>query len=92
VSYVGYQGTEVPVSSYGHVLIQLKGGNTALTEAVVVGYGTQRRSDVTGSVASVPKDILTRPTSSFDNLLQGAVAGVVVSQSSGQPGPPPPSG
>jgi len=86
VSYVGYQGAEIPIESYGHVIIQLKGGNSSLTEAVVVGYGTQRRSDVTGSVASVPKDILARPTSSFDNLLQGAVAGVVVSQSSGQPG------
>jgi TonB-linked SusC/RagA family outer membrane protein len=86
VSYVGYQGLEVPIDSYGHVVIQLKGGKSALTEAVVIGYGTQRKSDVTGSVASVPKDILTRPTSSFDNLLQGAVAGVVVSQSSGQPG------
>jgi len=86
VSYVGYQGREIPVSSYGHVLIELKGGNAALTEAVVVGYGTQRRSDVTGAVATVPKDILTRPASSFDNLLQGAVAGVVVNQSSGQPG------
>ena len=86
VSYVGYQGIEIPIDSYGHVIIQLKGGKSALAEAVVIGYGTQRRSDVTGSVASVPKDILTRPTSSFDNLLQGAVAGVVVSQSSGQPG------
>ena len=86
VSYVGYQGLEVPIDSYGHVVIQLKGGKSALTEAVVIGYGTQRKSDVTGSVASVPKDILSRPTSSFDNLLQGAVAGVVVSQSSGQPG------
>ncbi|MBN9385615.1 MAG: TonB-dependent receptor [Chitinophagaceae bacterium] len=86
VSYVGYQGREIPVDSYGHVLIQLKGGNTALTEAVVVGYGTQRRSDVTGSVATVSRDILARPASSFDNLLQGAVAGVVVNQSSGQPG------
>jgi TonB-linked SusC/RagA family outer membrane protein len=86
ISYVGYQGREVPVNSYGELVIQLKGGNASLTEAVVVGYGTQRRSDITGSVASVPKDILARPTSSFDNLLQGAVAGVVVSQSSGQPG------
>jgi len=86
ISYVGYQGREITVTSYGHLDIELKGGSAALTEAVVVGYGTQRRSDVTGSVATVPKDVLTRPTSSFDNLLQGAVAGVVVNQSSGQPG------
>jgi len=86
VSYVGYQSAEIPIESYGHVIVQLKGGKSALTEAVVIGYGTQRKSDVTGSVASVPKDVLSRPVSSFDNLLQGAVAGVVVSQSSGQPG------
>lgn len=86
VSYVGYQGKEVQVNSFGHIDIQLKGGNTSLGQVVVVGYGTQRRSDVTGSVATVPKEILSRPSSSFDNLLQGAVAGVVVNQSSGQPG------
>ncbi|MBS1599070.1 MAG: TonB-dependent receptor [Bacteroidetes bacterium] len=86
VSYVGYQGREIIVNNFGHVDIQLKGGNSNLSEVVVVGYGSQRRSDVTGSVATVPKENLTRPASSFDNLLQGAVAGVVVNQSSGQPG------
>ena len=86
VSYVGYQGLEVPVDSYGHIEISLKGGNSSLSEVVVIGYGSQRRSDLTGSVASVPKENLSRPASSFDNLLQGAVAGVVVNQSSGQPG------
>jgi len=86
VSYVGYQAIEVPVNSFGHLDILLKGGNSTLGQVVVVGYGTQRRSDLTGSVASVPKEVLGRPASSFDNLLQGAVAGVVVNQSSGQPG------
>jgi TonB-dependent starch-binding outer membrane protein SusC len=86
VSYVGYQGLEVSVNNYGHTEILLKGKNNSLTEAVVVGYGTQRRSDVTGAVATVPKEILSRPSASFDNLLQGAVAGVVVNQGSGQPG------
>lgn len=86
VSYVGYQQQEVHVDSYGHLDILLKGGKSSLSEVVVVGYGTQRKSDVTGSVASVQKDLLNRPASSFDNLLQGSVAGVVVSQSSGQPG------
>ncbi len=52
---------------------------------VVVGYGTQK-SDLTGSVATVPKEMLSKPSASFDNLLQGSVAGVVVNQSSGQPG------
>jgi len=86
VSYVGYKELEVPVDSYGHVEIQLKGGNSSLNEVVVVGYGTQRKSDITGSVGTVSKSLLSRPAASFDNLLQGAVAGVTVSQSSGQPG------
>src|SRR5260221_2791229 len=70
VSYVGYQGLEVPVDSYGHIEISLKGGNSSLSEVVVVGYGSQRRSDLTGSVGSVPKENLSRPASSFGNLLQ----------------------
>jgi TonB-dependent starch-binding outer membrane protein SusC len=86
VSYVGYQDREVAINDYKYTDIQLKGGNKALNEAVVIGYGTQRKSDVTGSLATVPKENLARPASSFDNLLQGAAAGVVVSQSSGQPG------
>ena len=53
---------------------------------MVVGYGTQRKTDVTGSVASVPKTALKQPVSSFDNMLQGAVSGVAVTQSSGAPG------
>lgn len=86
VSYVGYKEREVLVESYGHTEIQLKGGNASLNEVVVVGYGTQRKSDITGSVGTVSKSLLSRPAASFDNLLQGAVAGVSVTQSSGQPG------
>jgi TonB-linked SusC/RagA family outer membrane protein len=85
VTYVGYKKEEV-VASGSHVDIILQPVKGKLEEVVVVGYGTQRRKDVTGSVANVSKENLNRPSSSFDNLLQGAVAGVVVSQSSGQPG------
>jgi TonB-linked SusC/RagA family outer membrane protein len=85
VTYVGYKKEEV-VASGSHVDIILQPVKGKLEEVVVVGYGTQRRKDVTGSVATVSKENLNRPSSSFDNLLQGAVAGVVVSQSSGQPG------
>ena len=53
---------------------------------VVVGYGTQRKSELTGSIASVPKGLLSVPATSFDNLLQGGVSGVHVTQSSAQPG------
>ena len=86
VSYVGYKTREVPIDSYGHADISLQGNNSILNDVVVVGYGTQRRSDITGSVASVSKSLLNQPAVSFDNLLQGSVSGVAVTQSSGQPG------
>jgi len=85
VSFTGYQTYETRVDVSG-IKVNLVQGQTQLNEVVVVGYGTQRRSDITGSVVSVPKALLTQQTPSFDNLLQGSVAGVTVTQSSGQPG------
>lgn len=85
VTYIGYQKEEV-LASGAHVDVVLHTSKNKLDEVVVVGYGTQRKKDITGSVASVSRENLSRPASSLDNLLQGAVAGVVVSQSSGQPG------
>lgn len=86
ISYVGYKTTEINVDSYGNLDIPLQEANTQLNDVVVVGYGTQKKSDLTGSVASLPKAVLALPTVSFDNLLQGAVSGIAVTQSSGQPG------
>lgn len=85
VSYIGYKKAEVIVEK-NPVIINLKEERQELDELVVVGYGTQKRKDITGSVASVPKANLSQVTSSADNLLRGAVAGVVVTQSSGRPG------
>jgi TonB-linked SusC/RagA family outer membrane protein len=85
VSYIGYKKLEIIVDK-NPVTIHLKEERQELDELVVVGYGTQKRKDITGSVASVPKANLSQVTSSADNLLRGAVAGVVVTQSSGRPG------
>ncbi|TCN58826.1 TonB-dependent receptor [Flavobacterium circumlabens] len=85
VSYIGYKKLEIVVEK-NPVTIHLKEERQELDELVVVGYGTQKRKDITGSVASVPKANLSQVTSSADNLLRGAVAGVVVTQSSGRPG------
>ncbi|MBO9583780.1 MAG: TonB-dependent receptor [Flavobacterium sp.] len=85
VSYIGYKKLEIVVEK-NPVIINLKEERQELDELVVVGYGTQKRKDITGSVASVPKANLSQVTSSADNLLRGAVAGVVVTQSSGRPG------
>ncbi|HTC01487.1 MAG TPA: TonB-dependent receptor, partial [Ferruginibacter sp.] len=88
ISFVGYQTQLVTVDSSNSdlVAIQLKDAPNQLSDVVVVGYGTQRRKDVAGSISSVSKENLSRPVTSPDNLLQGSVSGVTVTQSSGQPG------
>lgn len=85
ISYVGYEKKEVYAESRS-INITLKETSAALSDVVVLGYGTQKRTDVTGSVALVSKTALSQPAVAFDNLLQGAVSGVSVTQSSGQPG------
>lgn len=87
VSYVGYKTKEV-VADGSPIAIKLSENTSVLGEVVIVGYGTQKRSDLTGAVSSVPKNLLNQPATSFDNLLQGAVPGVAVTQNSGQPGSP----
>ncbi|WP_461451217.1 TonB-dependent receptor plug domain-containing protein [Mucilaginibacter sp.] len=85
VSFVGYKTKEV-VANGSPVNIELAENVAQLNDVVIVGYGTQKKSDLTGAIGSVPKNILAQPAASFDNLLQGAVSGVAVTQNSGQPG------
>jgi len=85
VSFIGYKTKEV-IADGSPIAIQLAENTSQLGGVVVVGYGTQKKSDLTGAIASVPKNLLNQPAASFDNLLQGAVPGVAVTQNSGQPG------
>ncbi|HEY9194727.1 MAG TPA: SusC/RagA family TonB-linked outer membrane protein, partial [Mucilaginibacter sp.] len=85
VSFIGYKTKEV-IANGSPITVSLADGINALNDVVVVGYGTQKKSDITGSISSVPKNILSQPAAGFDNLLQGAVSGVAVTQNSGQPG------
>lgn len=85
VSYVGMQTQEVPVNQ--NVNIILKSDTELLSEVVVVGYGTQRKKELTGSVTSVKSEEITKVASnSFTNALQGKIPGVQISQISGAPG------
>jgi TonB-linked SusC/RagA family outer membrane protein len=84
-SFMGYKTREI-IADGSPITINLIENVNQLNDVVVVGYGTQKRSDITGSVASVPKTLLNQPAASFDNLLQGSVSGVAVTQNSGQPG------
>lgn len=85
INYIGYKKTEV-VANGSPIIISLKADVQELNELVVVGYGSQKRKDITGAVSSVSKSSLNQVTSSADNLLRGAISGVVVTQSSGAPG------
>lgn len=86
-SSVGYEKLEVPVGYRTVVDVAMKADVTALDEVVVVGYGTQKKSDLTGSVASVKaKDLTAFPIVNPVQGLQGRAAGVQVSQNSGEPG------
>lgn len=90
ISSVGYKAVEQTLkASNDAVTISLSQNANTLNEVVVVGYGTQRRKDLTGSISSVSKKILEYNVSpSVDGLLGGAVAGLNVTQESGQPGAP----
>ncbi len=85
-SYLGYASKEVVVGKQTQINIILEQDNQ-LDEIVVIGYGTQKKSDLTGSVSSVSaKDIAAVPVSRVDQALQGRAAGVQVTQTSGAPG------
>lgn len=87
ISYVGYASQEIPVGSQSVFNISLKPDVSALTEIVVVGYGTQKKTDVTGSIAVVSSEDFNKGnTPNPGMLLQGKVAGVNVSNVSGEPG------
>lgn len=87
VSYVGYQNKEIEVYDEEDEAFEIRLRPIAsLSEIVVVGYGEQKRSDVTGSVSSVPTELKNQPVASVERLLQGSIAGAIVTQTSGQPG------
>lgn len=86
-SYIGMASQDIPIKGRTKIDVQLKQDNKVLDEVVVIGYGTSKRSDLTGSVVSVKSDDLMKtPTSDVTQALAGRVAGVQVTQSEGGPG------
>lgn len=87
VSYIGYQTQTVPVRGRSVINIAMAEDMNLLDEVIVVGYGTQKKSDLTGSISSVTsKDVKNYAVSNVSELLTGKAAGVFVASSSGQPG------
>ena len=87
ISYIGYVTQEIAIKGNTNLNIILKEDSKALEEVVVIGYGTARKSDVTGSIASVGGDKLQEmPSTNITYALQNRVAGVDMTQTSSQPG------
>ncbi|MDT0643570.1 TonB-dependent receptor [Zunongwangia sp. F363] len=86
-SFIGFTTTEVPVNGRSSIDVTLQEDTEALDEIVVVGYGTQRKEAVTGSVSSIGGDELRDvPSANISEALQGRLPGVQLSQTSSQPG------
>jgi TonB-linked SusC/RagA family outer membrane protein len=86
-SYIGYKPLVVQLNGQASLTVSMESASTSLNEVVVIGYGSQRVKDATGSVASLsPKDFNKGVIATPEQLLQGRIAGVSVTPSSGEPG------
>jgi TonB-linked SusC/RagA family outer membrane protein len=89
-SMLGFVNQEIPVNNRDLINVQLAVDQQTLNEVVVIGYGTQKRKDITGSVATVKSDdFKDQPIDDPISALQGRIAGVNIVESSGQPGATP---
>ena len=88
VSYTGLTLMESVVPATGEVNFSMEEGiGGTLTDVVVVGYGTQRRANVTGAISTIKtKELVQSPVADLSNALQGRVPGIITKQSSGEPG------
>ncbi|WP_372771903.1 SusC/RagA family TonB-linked outer membrane protein [Mangrovibacterium sp.] len=85
-SFVGYTTQEIEISNRDVINVQLKVAVEELSDVVVVGYGTMKRSDLTGAVTSINEDALkAEVVNSLDQAIQGKASGVQVTQNSGSP-------
>lgn len=89
-SFVGFKTVEIPVGSQTVIDVSLEEDVTSLEEVVVVGYGTQKKSDVTGAVTSVDNEAIKEvPVANVGEALQGRAAGVTIQNTSSVPGQAP---
>jgi TonB-linked SusC/RagA family outer membrane protein len=87
ISYIGYAPQEMPVGNNSSFTITMEEDTQMLDEVVVVGYGTARKSDLTGAISSIKGETLTtRSTQQLSTAMQGQMAGVQVTRDNGGPG------
>lgn len=87
VSYIGYVSQEVAIKGKSSIKVTLKEDFQTLEEVVVVGYGTQKKVNLTGAIGNVNmQEVASRPITNAGNVLQGKISGVYAMQQSGKPG------
>jgi TonB-linked SusC/RagA family outer membrane protein len=87
ISSIGFQTEEVSINAEGNILVSLKSRGLDLNEVVVIGYGTQKRKDVTGAISSVTAATIEKvPVTTVDQALQGRAAGVQIINNDAAPG------
>ncbi|QEC66569.1 TonB-dependent receptor [Panacibacter ginsenosidivorans] len=87
ISYVGYQNKEITIGNQTNITVALTIASENLTDVVVVGYGTQKKVTVTGAVSAIKGDAVVKsPAVDLSNSLAGRLPGLVVVQTSGEPG------
>lgn len=86
-SYVGFADQKIEVGSKTYIPVSLSAVNAELGEVVVVGYGTQKKTSLTSSIATIKgNDMAAQPVASLSNSLGGRAAGIIFTQGSGEPG------
>jgi TonB-linked SusC/RagA family outer membrane protein len=86
-SYIGYVSQEIPIDGKSTINVNMADDTKSLNEVIVVGYGTQRKETITGSVVAVKgTDLVKSPTTNLSNSLAGRLAGVTAVNRSGEPG------
>ena len=87
ITFIGMQNREVPIGNKANFTVSMEPDVVALEEVVAVGYGSQKKVNLTGSVGSVAGAVITkRPVENVQNLLEGRVSGLQVTQRGGEPG------
>jgi len=87
VSYIGYKSISIAADPLGPMQISLLKNSSLLDEVIVVGYGTQKKSDLTGAVTRISMDEIQQlPATGLEQAIQGRSAGVYITQNSGAPG------
>lgn len=87
ISFIGMQQQEIAIGDKTVLAISLSPSSSSMSDVVVIGYGTRRRAEVTSAISSInTKELKDMPVAGIDQALQGKIAGVTVTNNSGQPG------